>query len=99
MEENEVKEPSFNFDINECKIELTIPDIDEELDKENNFFSKIHGMITIAITEQYKIEIELKAYIIPYKIDLSIYDYIKKNMFMNLPFIIVMMMLKIKISK
>ena len=75
LEENEVKEPSFNFDKKECKIELIIPDIDENINKENNYFSKIHGMLTIAITEQFKVEIEIKAYIVPFKFDLTIYDY------------------------
>ena len=78
LDENEVKEPFFNYDINEGKIELIIPEIEDE-NKENNNFAKIHGKITIALTEEYKIEIEIKAFIIPYKLDMTIYDYTKKR--------------------
>ena len=83
LEENEMKEPSFNCNLNEGKIELIIPEIEEKLNN-NSDFDKLSGVITIGLTEQYKIEIEINAFIIPYEIDMYIYDYTEKN-FINCP--------------
>ena len=76
LEENESKEPYLKNDANEGIIELIIPEYEENF---NDNFSKIHSIITIAFTEQYKIEVEIKAFIIPSKVYTNIYDYTKKR--------------------
>ena len=76
LEENElINEPCLNKDINDGKIELIIPNVNKDFDN----YSKFHGILTIAFTEQYKIEIEIKATIVPIIMNLNIYDYAKKK--------------------
>ena len=76
LEENEVKEPHLYSDINRGILEIRIPELEED---SNNNFPMLHGILTIAFTEQYKIEIEIKAFVVPWKINMSIYDYTKKK--------------------